>query len=884
MLFSIHATCAQKTAIYNETFEESPVGWLGQEDWTIGEGWLKHSLQQIAGVSYFMHEVDTSAFSFKQFEWSADIEMRDYTLSTNNYFRFYLLAGTPDAAATEGLYFMVNGSGANNLSLVEFRSGKTTVLVRGTAIWDKNTVYPIKITYNRLDGLVVFLGGNKVMEVKHIVPQEFLGKKLFSGLMFNYTETRAGKLKADNLMMESSFVQAVFSDFRIIPDRGIELHYTLPIEKAVFAASGNYMLKYGTSVEHRVDSIRLINPFSVMLCTTLQTGNYVLEVKDMTAISGEVVVTRPIVFSCIASVRPGDICINEIMFKPLGGIGLPAEEYIEIYNQQGCAVRLDSVAYRYRGEIADYICDTLDAGGYLILCRLAGVDTLSVYGKAYRIKGFSLLDAGAPLALQTKGGLIIDTVTYRQEWIRDVQKRKGGYSLERIDPAVALPQIFNWYESQNVRGGTPGQENSVYLLSPDTTPPRFVSCTVTDKYRIVLVFSEELYGALAQGNQCYRLNGTDIPDSVKVRYNEVYLQYCVALEPNKPYYLQVAGLKDLSGNTMKDTTIGLFLFAETDLGDILLSEVLYDADPATAEYIELYNNSNKRINLYNIRIGKINDARKLTLLKRVSDSDVVLEPDSLVWICSDPEEIMSRYTYHNPGNYLQISAMLQLSNSEGCVAVLRQDSLVLDELYFHKGLHDPRVIRTKGVALERTDYDLESPLPDAWTSAGGDEAGGYGSPGWRNRSRDKEKPGDKKSFQSFVDISPEIFTPNGDGYEDELQIVANFDEKSYTLRLFICNSAGQPVKKVVNGTRIMSSERYTWNGQGTTGACLLPGSMWYMPSYFLLTVKGRLSERCVYFQDRVPNAKQPEFQAVLHYYPAIPAFDLSCRFRSFSSR
>ena len=115
---------------------------------------------------------------------------------------------------------------------------------------------------------------------------------------------------------------------------------------------------------------------------------------------------------------------------------------------------------------------TLDPGGYMVITSAANVAALSVFGPAIAPSGsVSLTNTDDPITIKEPGGLTIDAVTYSDDWYNDAIKAFGGWTLERIDPTTPCSSASNWTASNDALGGTPGEQNSVFAIIPDVTPP-----------------------------------------------------------------------------------------------------------------------------------------------------------------------------------------------------------------------------------------------------------------------------------------------------------------------------------------------------------------------------------------------------------------------------
>lgn len=276
-------------------------------------------------------------------------------------------------------------------------------------------------------------------------------------------------------------------------------------------------------------------------------------------------------------------------------------------------------------------------------------------------------------------------------------------------------------------------------------------------------------------------------------------------------------------------------------GDLLINEILYEAVPADAEYLELYNSGSKDIALCEIYIGKRDRTGSLIAVKPIAKSEDVLKPGALVWICSNPEAIAMAYSHHNMGNCIVLPAKLAYADDGGVVVVLNRHREVIDEVTYGKFLHHPMVIQTKGIALEKGWSSSGMPGEGKWTSAGGDAENGFGSPGMPNRAG---KTLSERNDGEFMKCVPEVFTPDGDGLEDELEIKITVPDREFVLQLSVYDARGRCVRKIADRFPVYSGIGFCWDG--TSGDwCLLPAGIYVIYGCIIYSDGGRREVRKV---------------------------------------
>jgi hypothetical protein len=156
------------------------------------------------------------------------------------------------------------------------------------------------------------------------------------------------------------------------------------------------------------------------------------------------------------------LVINEIMYRPISG----KSEWVELYNGSLNSIKLQN------WSLADSrdTCRVVDVNAYIngqdyfvISADSTIFDTFSVPDyKITIVKSFPTLNNDYDdLKILSPSGRIVDRVTYSDSWMgREVE---AGISLERINPLISSSLAKNWAASVNLRGGTPGELNSVFV-------------------------------------------------------------------------------------------------------------------------------------------------------------------------------------------------------------------------------------------------------------------------------------------------------------------------------------------------------------------------------------------------------------------------------------
>ena len=134
----------------------------------------------------------------------------------------------------------------------------------------------------------------------------------------------------------------------------------------------------------------------------------------------------------------------------------------------------------------------------------------------------------------------------------------------------------------------------------------------------------------------------------------------------------------------------------------------------------------------------------------------------------------------------------------------------VDQMDFSAKMHYPLLKETKGVSLERVSFAIPSSDPDNWHSAA--ESVGFGTPGYANSMM--QNPAETTDA---ISIDPELFSPDGDGFDDVCFVNYNFDQPGYTMKCFIFSTGGHIVRHLNRGELVAQEGSLAWNGLDDNG-------------------------------------------------------------------
>jgi hypothetical protein len=536
-----------------------------------------------------------------------------------------------------------------------------------------------------------------------------------------------------------------------------------------------------------------------------------LTVNGVQDLSGNAISNGTGNFSFYTPVRY-DVVITELLADPTPQVALPNAEWIEIrnttnqaFNIQGWRVGdLSGVS----GPLPSFI---LRPDSSIILCGTSATTQLQVYGRTFGLTSFPSLDnAGELIWIQNQNGVIIHSVEYNVSWYNNAVKADGGWTLELVDVKNPCAGSSNWKPSTDVRGGTPALKNSVDGINTDQTPPQVLRAFATDSVTINIWFNEPLDSLRGATRTNYQIsNGIGNPISavtLSPSFQRTQIKLGTPLQRNQVYTITVSNVTDCRGNTIGGFNAAKVGLAEkVDSFDIIINEVLFDPRESGADYVELYNRSNKLLNLKDLLLANRSSSGAVANFKNLSTDDVLIFPADYVAVTDNGTNVQQEYDVKNPAALFTISSMPSYNNDKSNVVLLNTQGSVVDELAYTDKWHFKLIDNKDGIALERINPNGVTQSENNWTSAS--KNSGYGTPTYQNSQFRQDL-----QVQGEVTVSPEVFSPDNDGFNDFLIINYQFPETGYVANITIFDAAGRPIRALQRNTLCGQSGSFRWDG------------------------------------------------------------------------
>ncbi len=238
--------------------------------------------------------------------------------------------------------------------------------------------------------------------------------------------------------------------------------------------------------------------------------------------------------------------------------------------------------------------------------------------------------------------------------------------------------------------------------------------------------------------------------------------------------------------------------------------------PGGNDFVEILNVSAKKIDAGKLMLAGRDDDNLLKSPVSLKSAAINLLSGEYLTVTTDTGGIFPYYLTPCRECIRQVTSLPAMNNDRGTLVLLSDSGKILDEFSYNEEMHHPFLYDREGVSLERVNPALTTSAPGNWQSASSEA--GFATPGYRN-SQFSENP----SQQNKVTFEQTAFSPDMDGYNDELFIRYSLDKPGWiaTCRVFDLN--GRQVFQVLNNGLMASEGTLTWNGEDETGSLLPAG-------------------------------------------------------------
>ena len=360
---------------------------------------------------------------------------------------------------------------------------------------------------------------------------------------------------------------------------------------------------------------------------------------------------------------------------------------------------------------------------------------------------------------------------------------------------------------------------------PDLSPPQVVKAVTRSHDTAEILFSEFLDTsfppAISAGSR-----SVVIQDFDPFRSNRI----TITLPPetsDRETMIEIQEAVDIAGNSAGLLQVPL---AHTPgSGDLVINEIMYQplqnrygSFPDQTQFVELFNRSEKTVSLAGIQLHDEADKHgQVRYIEPAGHETAWIRPGGYGLIHADTaayyeETSLSRFFRldYEPTWLQARRSTLNLTSAGRAVYLSGQNGLVLDSLTYSPEWHNPNLPDTRGISLER--IHPAGPSDDArnWSSNVLPDGGTPGAP-----NSILQLPETDESHRLLA-VSPNPFSPDGDGFDDHLFISYRLDSPDYLVTIHIFDRYGRLVRRLADRERAGFEGHFIWDGLNESG---IPG-------------------------------------------------------------
>ena len=488
----------------------------------------------------------------------------------------------------------------------------------------------------------------------------------------------------------------------------------------------------------------------------------------------------------------GTILINEFMPAPNND----QSEFVEL-----CSFRnLDMIEWSISDNHLDPVyLNTISVSNGDFIVVLSDSNMMDILdGNTHLLFPFnfpSLNNSGDGIYLFDHTESIIDSLNYDTDWPLTSER-----STEKIRQSYTSNGLSNWLLADENISMTPGTRNSVMVLDVDgmiildsitySPIPPFPDSVVTILIPIVNAGVESFDGTFSIEMYDDEIGEGIIP--IMSMGDTIIIESKIVSPISGLHSISI--ILDIVDDGNYENNIATFLLPVRYLfGDVLVNEFFPLPDSTESEFVEIIPQTNVNMNNWTIRdLGGAKgvfpnlDLSAFTYCLIADDSSFLdIIPDTSILIL--------------PGNGLP-----GLNNSSETIYILDHTESVIDSLQYNENWS---LMNSRSVEKYRiTDTSNE---PNNWGISVG-EAGK--TPGFQNSLFFSDLPS-----KGRVTISPDPFSPDGDGIDDELTITYSLPYLGAAIRWEIIDMAGRVIAKPYYNYQVGQNGKLKWNGKRDNG-------------------------------------------------------------------
>ena len=222
---------------------------------------------------------------------------------------------------------------------------------------------------------------------------------------------------------------------------------------------------------------------------------------------------------------------------------------------------------------------------------------------------------------------------------------------------------------------------------------------------------------------------------------------------------------------------------QTEERQIVINEIMLEPESDNSEFVEFFNTSEQFVEIANWNVE--DDSKNNTNLTR---NTFTIAPESYFVVAADSSILLNYPELKEFDQLLIANKNLSLNNDDDLILLLDVFDNVIDSVHYNSAWHNQRVITTKNKSLERINPFIDANDNNNWSTSVAKEGA---TPGKANSIYIENQ-----SSNNTISVTPNPFSPDGDGYEDFTIINYKLPREVSSLQIKVFDSKGRKVRTI----------------------------------------------------------------------------------------
>lgn len=737
----------------------------------------------------------------------------DFAPSTSNQLRIYLGLTSDDYTTASGYFLEVGSSGDQDAIELKYTDAGTSQIIGSSApalVAAEPVEQKIRITCNSEGVWECFSTKDLIPELLFSTSHDLVPLSSLSTFGFHckYSDTRRDKFFFDDIIIApllADMTPPVWLETSVIDDHSLKLVFSEALDISIAMEDIHYQLTPGNIAPNIIE----VNANEIVLGwgTLFESQEqYTLSLSGLKDLAGNTIDAASMSFKYIQidEATAYEILITEFMADPTPVNGLPDAEYLELFNNSSGIFDLSDYIIRIGMSERTLPDSLLFPGEYVLIVDEDNTEAFNSLARVIAINDLpALTNNGTTIAIKSLDETL-HALSYSTDWYNDLSKSSGGWALEMINPTHICADEVNWMASDDIDGGTPGRQNSSWVISPDLEGPELVSLYINEDSVIEVRFSEKLDSFFMLNELLYLFEPSLVMTKAElINSFTISLRLLNPLQENSTYKLLPFDAVDCLGNMRLTDTMVFGLVVSPGTGDMLINEILFNPESGGSRYIEIINVSQKFFDLSSLRIGRFNENELYP-----TEINEIIGPGSIVAFTPDRDDIFARYHVPFPSKLYQMR-LPSWDDEKDEVAIL-SDGTLIDSFTYSADWHHPVLSDQNGVSLERISNGSGTSESATWHSAS--SLSGYGTPtGFNSQIIILTEAIPKFS------ITNKQFSPNDDGFKDFLFLQIEPEAGNDVGSIWVYDLEGREIQQLLSNEILGANTLVQWDGRNSEG-------------------------------------------------------------------